>query len=128
LTANETKPPSALGLSPFSNSEVLLALESKSVYRFGMESIIRNVGEIDTDERRVYESVLGHTLGENHRVIIRVVELGDEPDKATRTAALARAVEIARQSHAAAAAQGITPEEADAVVDEAIQEVRRSNP
>jgi hypothetical protein len=92
-----------------------------------MESIIRNVGEINTDERRVYESVLGHTLRENQRVIIRVVELGDEPVQDTRKAALGRAVDIARQGRAAAAAQGVTPEEADRVIDEAFQEVRRSN-
>jgi hypothetical protein len=92
-----------------------------------MEAIIRNVGDINTDERRVYESVLGHTLRENQRVIIRVIELGDEPDQATRKAALGLAAEIARQGRAAAAAQGIAPEEADVDIDEAIQEIRRSS-
>ena len=50
-----------------------------------------------------------------------------DPDEATRKGALSRAVEIARQGRAAAAAQGITPEEAEAAIDEAFQEVRRSN-
>jgi hypothetical protein len=90
-----------------------------------MESIIRNVGEINADERHVYESVLGHALRENQRVIIRVVEFEAEPDETTRRAALGRAVEIARQGRAAAAAQGITPEEAEAAIDEAIQDSRR---
>jgi len=91
-----------------------------------MESIIRNVSEIETDERRVYESVLGHPLGENQQILIRVIEIGREPDEATRRAAGARAVEIARQGRAAAAAQGITAEEANATIDDAIREVRRA--
>ncbi len=92
-----------------------------------MESIIRNVSDIELDERRMYESVLGHALQQNQRIILRVVDLGREPDDTTRTAALGQAVEIARQGRAAAAAQGVTPEEADAAVEEAIQVVRRSN-
>ena len=90
-----------------------------------MESIIRDVRSIESDEHRVYESVLGHTLRENQRVIIRVVEVEEGPGKASRRAALSRAVEIARQGRAAVEAQGITAEEADAAIDEAIREVRR---
>ena len=91
-----------------------------------MESIIRDVKSIASDQRRVYESVLGHTLRENQRVIIRVIEVEEEPGEANRRAALSRAVDIARQGRAAVEAQGITAEEADAVIDEAIRDVRRS--
>jgi hypothetical protein len=90
-----------------------------------MELIVRDVKTIEPDERRVYESVLGHPLQENQRVIIRVVELEDESEQADRRAALSRAVEIARCGRAAVEAQGITAEEADAAIEEAIQEVRR---
>ena len=93
-----------------------------------MESIIRDVKDIVPDERRVYEAAIGHALQDNQRVIIRVVNLGAEPDAATRKAALGRAVEIARQGRTAAAAQGITPEEAGAAIDESLQEARQSNP
>ena len=93
-----------------------------------MESIIRDVKDIVPDERRVYEAAIGHSLQDNQRVVIRVVNLRAEPSEATRTAALSRAVEIARQGRAAAAAQGITPEEAGAAIDEALQEARQSNP
>ena len=93
-----------------------------------MEPIIRHVSDIESDERRVYESVLGHALKENQRVIIRVVELDSEPDDATGKAALSRAVDIARRGRAAAEVQGITAGEADAAIDEAIREVRRSKP
>jgi hypothetical protein len=90
-----------------------------------MESIFRDVKSIQSDERRFYESVVGHTLRDNQRVVIRVIELGGEPDEASRRAALGRAVEIARQGRAAVEAQGITAEEADAAMDEATREVRR---
>jgi hypothetical protein len=93
-----------------------------------MESITRDVKNLESDERRLYESVVGHSLQENQRVIIRVFELGTEPDEASRRAALTQAVEIAREGRAAVEAQGITAEEADAAIDEAIQEVRRSKP
>jgi hypothetical protein len=93
-----------------------------------MESITRNVKDIAPDERRVYEAAIGHALQDNQRVVIRVVNLGAEPDEATRTAALSRAVEIARQGRAAAAAQGIAPEEAAAAIDESLQEARQSIP
>jgi hypothetical protein len=91
-----------------------------------MESIARDVKSLESDQRRLYESVVGHALHENQRVIIRVVDLGAESDQETRRAALSRAVEIARQGREAAKAQGITAEEAGAAIDEAIREARRS--
>jgi hypothetical protein len=91
-----------------------------------MESISRDVKSLETDERRLYESVVGHALRENQRVIIRVVDLESEPDEATRRAALSRSVEIARQGREAARAQGITEEEANAAIAEAIRDVRQT--
>jgi hypothetical protein len=90
-----------------------------------MESIARDVKSLESDERRLYESVVGHALHENQRVIIRVVELEAESEQAARRAALSRAVEIARQGREAAKTQGVTAEEAGAAVDEAIGEARR---
>ena len=92
-----------------------------------MESIIRKVDDLNAEERRMYESMVGHALHENQRVIIHVVELGAEPDGPTRKAAAQRAIEIARRSRASAADQGVAPEEADRVIDEAIHEVRRGS-
>jgi hypothetical protein len=47
-----------------------------------MESIIRNVRDIETDERQVLEHVLGQKLKENQQVIFHVVTLGkDTPDE-----------------------------------------------
>ena len=93
-----------------------------------MEFIFRDVKSIPLDDGQVYEAVVGHTLQDNQRIVIRVIELGGEPDEATRRAALARAVEIARQGRAAVESQGITAEEAEAAIDEAIRVARRSKP
>ena len=90
-----------------------------------MESIVRNVKDIEGNERHLYESVLGQQLADHQQVIIRVINPGVEPDEAVRDAAMERASEIARQGRANAAAQGVTEEEAGAVIDEAIREVRR---
>ena len=92
-----------------------------------MESIIRKVDELNADERRMYESVVGHAWREDRRVITHVVELGAEPDGPTRKAAGQRAIEIARRGRASAAEQGVTSEEADPVIDEALHEVRRGS-
>jgi len=91
-----------------------------------MESVIRDVKSLESDERRVYESVLGHALQENQRVVIRAIEAEGEPEEARRRAALQRAVEIARQGRAAVEAQGVPAEEADAAIDEAVRAVRRA--
>lgn len=91
-----------------------------------MESIARDVTSLESDERRLYEAVVGHPLQENQRVIIRIVDVEAEPAEASRRAALGRAVEIARQGRAAVESQGISTEEADAAIEGAIREVRRS--
>jgi hypothetical protein len=48
-----------------------------------MESIIRNVRDIDTSERQVLEHVLGQKLGENQQLIFQIVTIGKAPTQAT---------------------------------------------
>lgn len=38
-----------------------------------METFIRNVGELDTNDRTALERVVGHKLRENQRIVIHVV-------------------------------------------------------
>ena len=90
-----------------------------------METVVRNVKDIDANERRYLEGTLGRQLQENQQVIIRVIDLGVEPDDATRRGALGDASAIARKARANAAALGVTDEEVDAAIDEAIDHVRR---
>jgi len=48
-----------------------------------MESIIRNVKDIDPGQRRLYESLLGKELHENQQLIIQVISL-DEGDASAK--------------------------------------------
>jgi hypothetical protein len=43
-----------------------------------MESIIRQVCELQPDERRVYEAALGKQLHENQQIILQVITLNVE--------------------------------------------------
>ena len=90
-----------------------------------MESIVRNVADIEGNERHIYESVLGQQLRDHQQVIIRVISPGVVPDEAVRDSALDEACEIAKRGRTNAAAQGMTEEEVNATIDEAIKEVRR---
>ena len=44
-----------------------------------MESIIRNVRDINSRDRQALEHVLGQQLKENQKIIIQVVTVSDEP-------------------------------------------------
>ena len=90
-----------------------------------MECFIQNVNDIDADKLRSLEHVVGQQLRANQQVVIRVVEVGTEKSDETRNQALGRAAEIARQGRANAAAQGVSDEEVDAALDEAIRHVRQ---
>ena len=89
-----------------------------------MESIVRNVKDLDTAERQVYETALGQQLRENQQIVIRVLTPDAVPSEETRRSALQRASEIAQQGRSNAAAQGVGEEEIDAALDEATQHVR----
>lgn len=94
-------------------------------YNWSMESVIRNVKDIEADKRQWIEAAIGHRLKESQQVIIRVVDVGVEPDAETRRRALAEAAEIARRGRAGAAAGCVTEEEVDAALEEAVDHVRR---
>lgn len=42
-----------------------------------METITRNVSDLEGEERRKYETLLGHSLRENQQIVIQVVTPGD---------------------------------------------------
>ncbi len=48
-----------------------------------METVIRNVDEIDAHDREALEHVLGHALRENQQVVVRVVNLSGQPEPVT---------------------------------------------
>jgi hypothetical protein len=51
-----------------------------------METVIRNVGEIDSQDRQALEHLLGQTLRANQQLVIRIVNLQVQPDVAAETA------------------------------------------
>jgi hypothetical protein len=90
-----------------------------------VDAIIRNVKDIEADHRRWLESALGRQLTENQQVIIHVVDLGNEPDAATRAQALEQAADIARRGRTNAQRDGVTEAEIDSAIEDAIVHVRR---
>jgi hypothetical protein len=90
-----------------------------------VDAIIRNVKDIEADHRHWLETALGRELTENQQVIIHVVDLGNEPDAATRAQALEQAAEIARSGRTNAQRDGVTEAEIDSAIEDAIAHVRR---
>jgi hypothetical protein len=90
-----------------------------------MESVLRNVKDIVGDDRRGLEHVVGAHLRDHQQVLIHVLDIDVVPADESRGAAIGRASAIAEQGRAHAAAQGVSPEEADDVIDDAIRNVRQ---
>lgn len=89
-----------------------------------MESIIRDVPTLDELQRRSLETLLGHPLEGHQRVYIAVIS--DEPTSGhgARQQALQRLREIGAEVDAHMRRQGVAPEEWDAAVDAACEQVR----
>jgi len=90
-----------------------------------MESTVRNVKDIQGGERRWLETTLGQQLQDNQQVFIMVLTPDVEPDEVTRRKAGKSIDAILDQAEQNATAQGVTAEEADSAVDEAMEHVRR---
>ena len=90
-----------------------------------MESVLRNVKDIVGDDRRGLEHVVGAHLRDHQQVLIHVLDIDVVPPDEARRAAIERATALAEQGRAHAAAQGVSLEEADDVIDDAIRNVRQ---
>ena len=90
-----------------------------------MESFIRSAEEIEGAPRRWVESGLGQQLRQNQRVLVTVLNVGIEPDEEGRREAREGLWRIRAEAAANIQAQGVSPEDVDAIVDEAIAHVRR---
>src|SRR5260370_18061865 len=91
-----------------------------------MESILRNVGDIEAAEKRWLESFLGQSLNADQKVLIMVLDPGVVPDAKARDAARAKMELTFAQTDAYAREHGITAGEADPAVQEAMNAVRHS--
>jgi type IV pilus biogenesis protein CpaD/CtpE len=91
-----------------------------------MESMtLHNVSEIAESDRAALEHLVGRPLSAEQQVVILTYTPGvaDETTRAAARESLARTLAAAAQR---AAERGVTAEEADAAVDEAMRHVRPS--
>ena len=89
---------------------------------------IQNVKDLQDNGKRWLENVLGQHLKENQQVFIMVFTPGVEPDEALRRQALASVKQTMTHVESNLAEPGVTGEEFDAAVDEAMEDVRRREP
>ena len=86
---------------------------------------IQSVRDLQDSGKRWLENVLGQHLKENQQVFIMVFTPGVEPDEASRRQALANVKQTMTHVESNLAIGGVTGEEFDAAVDEAMEGVRR---
>jgi hypothetical protein len=90
-----------------------------------MESVIDcNVNDMPAAERRAIEVLLGRNLDADQQVFIMAYTPNAAPNKAVRDAARTGLQQTFAEIDQYAKARGITPEEADEALDEAMQHVR----
>ncbi len=91
-----------------------------------MESLVHNVKDMPPERRRSFEAALGETLRDNQRVYVVVVTPGVEPSDQQRAAALADLRELGERGTKHRESLGVSVDEADQAVDEAMENVRPS--
>jgi hypothetical protein len=89
-----------------------------------MESISRDVKSLESDERQLYEAVVGHALRENQRIVIHVIDLEREPDESRRGKAMEEFHAICKEGTENRQRQGIPMEEADQIFKGALRVAR----
>ena len=86
---------------------------------------VQKVNDLQDSGKRWLENVLGQHLKENQQVFIMVFTPGVEPDEASRRQAIASVKQTMTQVEKNLTEAGVTEEEFDAAVDEAMEDVRR---
>ena len=86
----------------------------------------QKVKDIEDAGRQWIEGVLGQQLHDEDQIYLMVYRQGSVPDDATRKAAFERIKALCEKAHRHALEKGITAEEADTAVEEAIEYVRRN--
>lgn len=89
---------------------------------------VQNVKDLQDSGKRWLEGVLGHNLKESQQVFIMVFTPGVQPDEATRRQALAGVERTMAEVGKNLTDQGVTDEEFESAVDEAMEDVRRREP
>jgi hypothetical protein len=85
---------------------------------------IQSVKNLQASGKRLLEDILGQQLQENQQVFIMVFSPGKEPDDAARCQARAGLEHTFQETAAYAQERGITDDEIDAAIHEAMDHVR----
>jgi len=88
-----------------------------------METISKKVDDLSASDRTTFERLFGHQLEHGQQVTVMAYH-AREDDELAKEAARKRILAILDKAARNAAAQGITEEEADAAVDEAMEVIR----
>jgi hypothetical protein len=103
----------------------LLVTAIQEDYTFGMESTSSyNVNDLPATERQTLEGMLGQPLSPDQRVFVMAYTPSAVPDESVREAAAAGIQRTFEKVDEHAAAHGVSPEEADAALEEAMGHVR----
>jgi hypothetical protein len=89
---------------------------------------IQSVKDLQDSDKRCLQNLLGRELQENQQIFITAFTAGMVPDEATRRKALAGMQRIQAKAEAHANAHGISEDQIDAAVDEAMEHVRPRTP
>jgi hypothetical protein len=89
-----------------------------------MESLAHNVKDMAPETRHGIEAVLGETLQDDQVVYLVVITPDAEPSDEKRAAAIADLHEICKQGTAHRESLGISVEEADEALEEAMEYMR----
>ena len=84
----------------------------------------QNVKDIDAEQKRSLERLLGRPLADDEQIYVMAFKPGVIPDEATRRNALKRMQSTFEKVDEHVRAHGITPEEIDEAIDEAMEHIR----
>jgi hypothetical protein len=92
-----------------------------------MDSVIRDVKDIRPEERHIYETVIGHSLTQDQRILVAVLPSGADRDDSARHRAREEFFELCKQGAENREGLGVSVEEADLMLEEALRAVRSGN-
>jgi hypothetical protein len=93
-----------------------------------MESITRRAKDLEAGQRRSLEEVIGHELQDDQQIVIRIVTPEVLPDSEKRALAFADLRRLSEQGAKNCQSLGVTEQEIDEAIEEAINHVRRREP
>ena len=99
-------------------------MENASSGEEDMESVIRDVRDIEPEERHVFETLIGHNLAEDQRILVVVLPMGASLDDSVRRRARKELLELCKQGTENRERLRVSVEEADSILDEAFRSVR----